>query len=440
MVHCLSYLASSIFSRNKKSKLNLLSAFSIGVIITTLANTIFLYRLEIYGVSFESMYHYVLPKHTLNAAVLWSIGNSFIYIGYEFFSRKSFPSLRVEINSDKVLDTIFWVVFGLFVLNFTGNLVRLNFISGGLQKTLILFNDMSVLFFARLWGKEGKNKYRNYAITLCVFRVTIAVISAYLRIELVQPFIVFFGGYFLGKGSIKYLFSYRVLPMIGIFLFFATIFGTLGANRAHFSEVFKGKEKDVSKVEVAPSYAISSAAASDRNNVLVRGANMAQLSNIFGLVERRGFYNGKVTIPLLYAFIPRFLWPGKPIVELGAWYALEIGVATISVTGRANNSINMSIPGQLYLDFGYLGVILGCFFFGGIVAMFWNAAEFDSSPYNLIGSLWGGYLLFFALFGIGADMQILITFTSTYLSFFLIKKIIGLYYAHSERRTALEGQ
>lgn len=440
MLHCVLYLLNVLFISKKKQELNVLMAFMVSVIVTTLANAILIYRLNKYGINKESMYNYVILKYIQDAVVLSAIGNTCIFIGYEVFKKKSLPPLTVMVTNPKVIDIIFRLAVILAIANFAGYVINFGKISGGFQKFVTLFYDMSVLFFARLWGKEELKKYRTYAIVLCVFRVLIALFTAYLRIELLQPFIIFFGGYFLGKGSMKYVLSYRIVPAIAVMAAFSLVFATLGANRAQFAKVFF-EDEDVEQVMVlAPAYSVTSEQESDRNNVLIRGANIAQLSNIINMVERNGFYNGKISLPLIAAFIPRFLWPEKPSFELGTWFALEIGVATVNpLTNRPNNSVNMSIPGQLYMDFGYPGVLIGCFFVGLILASFWNAARFNDSPNNIFGTIWGGYLLFFALFGIGADLQIFVTLTSTYIAFLIIKRGIGLY-ADTERRPALERQ
>jgi hypothetical protein len=116
------------------------------------------------------------------------------------------------------------------------------------------------------------------------------------------------------------------------------------------------------------------------------------------------------------------LWPDKPLIQLGAWFALEIGVATTTDYGRANNSINMTVAGELFLDFGWLGVILGSLLFGGFISVLWNSTYFYSSEYNLTGIIFGGYLIMLSI-GSYADLQIVVTLLSTYLIFFAIKKV-----------------
>jgi hypothetical protein len=435
IVHCISFIARQALSKSNKEKLNLMSTFSVGVAITAAGNTVFAYRLGLYGLSKESMYAYVKLDFVREAAALWSIGNSFVFIGYEWARKQTLPPLSVVIDKKYMIENIFKISLFLAVLSASGNLLNLAFISGGAQKTLMLFNQMGVLFFARLWGKENSRKYMTYAIILCVFRVISALIQAYLRIELLEPIIVISGGYFIGRGSFKELYSWRVIPAIAVLGIFVSMFGSLGSKRGAFLDAFKNNNQETT---VLPSYAVLSVEESDRGNVLIRGSNLAQISNIFQLVEHKGYYNGEASLPLVYAFIPRVLWPEKPSVELGSWFALEIGVATVSqFTGRSNNSVNMSIPGQLYLDFGWLGVALGGILIGRLLAQFWNAGHFDD-PYNILGAMWGGYMLFYSLFGVGADLQIFVTFISTYLVFLTIRYILTPY-ANTVPRTLVEG-
>ncbi len=430
IVHCIVYVASSAFSAGK-SELTVMQPYAFGAALVALANAKLVYRINQYGVDPTSTYSYVSIKHINEAAVLWSVGSTFIFIGYELTQKRSFGKISLYITNEKILNNIFKSVVILSLMNISGNIINFGFISGGIQKVMALYGDMSLLVFARLWGKTEKSKYRNYALILCALQILSALFTAYLRIQLVIPLLIIYGGYLIGVGKLKEVFSYRTIPVIAVFLVFFSMFGNLGANRSHFIDAF------TSSIEVQKAaYSIDAVKNSDRNDPLTRSSNIAQISNIFKLVERNGYYNGEASLPIVYAFIPRIIWPEKPAIELGAWYALEIGVATINAYGRANNSVNMSIPGELYLDFGWLGVVLGCMGCGSVLAMFWNAGEFMASPYNFTGALWGGYLLLFCMLGIGSDLQIFVTFTSTFMAFFIVKKIVSIN-ANSKHRSAL---
>ena len=433
ILHCVISIINDIGSGKK---LYVMSAFYTGVIIITSANLLYIIKISTTGIGEYSMYKYIVSEHINEATNIWCIGNAAIFVGYKLFEKGKLPVVSFDIDKKRSLRAMFVFIVFISLLSITGNMVNFSFISGAVQKVLSLLNIMGILFFARLWVYEDNKDYRNYAIIIAVMQTIFALFTSYLRVELLTPAISFFGGYFIGKGSLKYLFSARVVPALLVVVIFSLFFKSLAGNRSHFISVFTGEGVEQSNSSYVD---LSDAVDKGEGGALERSANIAQLTNVVALVKKNGFYEGRVTFPLLAAFIPRFLWPDKPTFELGTWFALEIGAATIGEGGRANNSINMSVPGQLYLDFGWLGLVIGCILFGGMVALFWNSSEFNESPYNLSGALWGGYLLLYAIMGIGADLQIVVSLISTYLMFLIIKKIANRNEGISHR-AALEGQ
>jgi hypothetical protein len=418
-----------------KRGLSIMTTFYLGAILTTLANLLFINKVHTVGLGENAIYKYIVEEHIDTAILVWVVGNTFIFIGYELFSHRSFPSLSVEIKNEKIIKNIYYFILFFTLLNVTGNAINLGFISGGIQKVMALFNVMGILFFARLWASEQRTTYRNYAIILAVMQTVLALYTSFLRLELLTPTIVFYGGYFIGKGTIKEIFSPRIVPPLVILFIFSLFFNTLAGNRAHFIDTFRGGEVAADN----SSYVDLSASENERGGLLERSSNIAQLTNVVDLVERNGLYQGAASAPLIAALIPRILWPDKPQVQLGAWFALEIGAASITASGRANNSVNMTVEGELFLDFGWIGLVLGGIFFGGMIAMFWNAGQFNASAYNIVGALWGGYLLYYALFGVGSDLQILVSLISTYLMFLLIKSF-AKQYENSIGRSAVAGK
>jgi hypothetical protein len=428
VVHCLLKL---ILSIRQRKGFHIMMAFYTGVGLITFANFNFLNKIYLNGLKQYYIYSYIVLDRVTEGAALWAIGNTFAFIGLEAFANRSFPSIRLDMHNKKHIDYLFRFVLLTLVLNATGHAISLAFITGGLQKILVLLNFLSIMIFARLWVIENNIKYRNYAIILAILQTIIALFTSYLRSDLITPAVSFYGGYFMGKGSLKYLFSYRVIPIVFMVFLFSLFFNTLSGSRSRFIDAFTQDRTAML------GYTDLSTSENERGGAMDRTSNIAQLSNVVYLVEKNGYYNGRASFPLLAALIPRALWPDKPNIELGAWFALEIGAATISpITGRANNSVNMTIPGELYLDFGWIGVIIGGILFGAMLGAFWNAAEFTASAYNISGSIWGGYLLFNALFGLGSDLQLIISLVSTYLMLLLIHYAINSY-ANSNRRAAV---
>jgi hypothetical protein len=59
----------------------------------------------------------------------------------------------------------------------------------------------------------------------------------------------------------------------------------------------------------------------------------------------------------IWPFVPRFVWPSKPILDEGARFDIALG-------GRGTTSTATSYPGDLYLQFGLLGIPIGMFALG----------------------------------------------------------------------------
>ena len=64
----------------------------------------------------------------------------------------------------------------------------------------------------------------------------------------------------------------------------------------------------------------------------------------------------------LAGVIPRFIWNGKPEISLGQWFTENLWYKNIDETGFQSTA--MFVPGDLYLHFGIIGVIVGMFYYG----------------------------------------------------------------------------
>jgi hypothetical protein len=393
----------------EKNPITPLLTFYAGVIITNTADLNLITQLHERTLK---TYSYIVPMYIDSATKLWCISTSVLAIGYEVaMKRLHFSSIAIIIQKRQTLTIIFGTIAAFNLLSLLGSGFRLS--GSGAFKIIGLMNMMGIVFFARLWAKENSRTFRNYTVILFVLQTYVALLYSFLRSDLIMPSFCLFTGYFIGKGNVKYLLSYRIIPFLVLIGVFASVFSSLHDNRSNFISVFTSENENEQTTK------------GKSNEFLVRNGNLAQMTNVFKLVNQNGFYNGKASAPLVIALVPRFLWPDKPTIALGTWFALEIGTAYKSETGKINNSVNMTLPGELYLDFGWIGVVIGSLLMGVLAAAFWNATQFYSSAYNLTGALFGGYLFFLSLFGFGGDLQIIITLFSTYLSFLILKRIVS---------------
>lgn len=394
--------------KQKRINITPIFIFNFSVILASIGNILLIEKIG--KIDFKT-YNYIVPKYIDAAAELWCISSTLILIGYKFCGQRSFPSVDYVIKSKETVRILFYILLLANVMSIYG--MGINYRGGAIFKIFGLLNTVGILFFSRLWGKEDNKTFGLYAVILFILQTYIALTTSYLRTELILPTIYITVGYFIGKQDLRYIFSYRIIVPIVIIIMFSSTFSSLKNNRSNFIDVFKGEKE------------MSDEAAEERSNALLdRSANLAQLTNVMKLVKQNGFYKGRASAPLVAALIPRFLWKDKPQIALGTWFALEIGAAYKADNGRINNSINMTIPGELYLDFGWIGVVAGSLLIGMFLAALWNAAKFYSSQYNLIGIIFGGYLLLVGFINFGADLQITITLISTYLIFWAIKKIL----------------
>lgn len=411
ILHCLLVIYRKIVSGEKVDPLLL---YCVNIIITSIANINMIGNANNGTVS--TYYDYIIPEKINTSLVFWTLGNAFLFLGYDLFKSSSLPKINIDIKTPKNIRIVFWLMFILTFKYFLFDVLSL----GSLGTILMVFASIGTLFMARLWGRTNERVYKNYAIILVVAQTAMAILYSYLRMEMVIPSICFTIGYVLGRGNIKAVLSAKFLPIVAFFLLFNNYFDVFGNYRTTIG-VGVARLEGVNSKTVEANTSIYTE--ESKQNILERSSVLPQITNIVNLTETKGFYNGFALSPLITALIPRVLWPEKPLISLGSWFANEIG-QSYEVEGQYTNSINMTIPGHLYLDFGLIGVCIGCFIFGWLLVLFWNSCEFYQSIYNLSGVVYGGYILIISLMGMGADLQIIVTFFSYYLIFFALKKFV----------------
>jgi hypothetical protein len=80
----------------------------------------------------------------------------------------------------------------------------------------------------------------------------------------------------------------------------------------------------------------------------------------------QSFLRGETLKLIPVAFIPRALWPGKPDIALGMYYTDNWwrGVRQVSEAGSGTQGTAFCLPGELYMNFGVPGVLIGMFLVG----------------------------------------------------------------------------
>lgn len=229
---------------------------------------------------------------------------------------------------------------------------------------------------------------------------------AYLRSDVIAPIFAYAAGLLLGARSLKPLKRPAFIPVYVAAVLFTVYFAAFAEARGISG---MGLERLTSVQNYQQQLAEHQRG---RQNLLSRLTTHNQLSQIGRIVEEDGFLDGETLEYLGFVFIPRFLWPEKPEIAKGSWFALRIGQARLE-NGRITNAVNMTVAGEFYLNFGWPGVLLGTFLFGAMLGAFWARTDFWRDPYNVLGAGFGYYLLWTGFFG-AADLQIVVTLLATY--------------------------
>lgn len=98
-------------------------------------------------------------------------------------------------------------------------------------------------------------------------------------------------------------------------------------------------------------------AAASSAHWLSRGSSAEQGGLVMMLAEQDGLLGPVLLEGLATIFVPRFLWPDKPLYLPGAWFTWYLGYADSPET--ATTSTAMMLPTELYWMFGITGVVLG---------------------------------------------------------------------------------
>jgi hypothetical protein len=265
-----------------------------------------------------------------------------------------------------------------------------------------------VFVFARVGGARKSWRFIIIAFFIAFMEASRALLFEYLRSGVLVPLFAFVAGVVVGQRSLKFLRSKWVIPVYVSLIIFIVAFDQLGKARSE-----GGVERMRLLMEDGTVEVHSTAVP---QTFVSRLTNFNQLTRIGWIVEQDGFLQGETLDYLAYAFVPRFLWPDKPLIAKGSWFAVRIGQAYIRPDGRASNAVNMTIAGELYLNYGWLGVIVGCLLVGGLLAVFWSRSGSMYDENNVLGWSFAFYLLWLGL-SLEQDLQFVVTLTAVYLAF-----------------------
>jgi len=120
--------------------------------------------------------------------------------------------------------------------------------------------------------------------------------------------------------------------------------------------------------------------------------SVQQILNGVIYVDANGYSLGRQIIGAIFFWIPRSIWSGKPNSS---------GMVVADHIGYSYSNLSFPIWAEMYIDFGYIGVVLFFSIFGAITKLFESFYEFQiaetliDNPFTAAIILLSSYQIFF---------------------------------------------
>jgi hypothetical protein len=161
-------------------------------------------------------------------------------------------------------------------------------------------------------------------------------------------------------------------------LYFNVVQPAIQGYRAIAMTYYRGSSTPVADIYDGWASGVSEAAVGGIFDQLDQTSNrlseFVPVAYFVGHVRDHGLQLGGTMQYAWYALVPRIIWPSKPAVNRGAWFSVYLGFARSE--DRAF-SLAMTAIGELYWNFGCLGVLCGMFTLGVLHAFIWRLCGLD---------------------------------------------------------------
>lgn len=302
------------------------------------------------------------------------LGTIFFIFGYLFFSKNFFFPKDFDHSNSR---HEFWNLAYYFLFIVSVTLMVIYFFQMGFFNQLINLRFTAQKYFYLEGGEQTSLAYLTiggeflmiFFIYYCLFEKKFTILHpiilsiifcciCYFLASRRNGIMIIVGLYLIASYSQKSLADMRsVVSKYGVII---TIFLLLS-----FAAVIRsgGGEKEISQLQLTD-------AVSESLEQTFSGSyfmDPAKTAIIIETVERKDLFLGGVTyLEFVIAPIPRVIWPQKPDVRNSYFVADEI------LDLRTNSGVPPSGMAELYMNFGWAGIILGMFLVGALVRIVYN--------------------------------------------------------------------
>lgn len=374
-----------------------------------------------HGSRYRSMFYgYGAFEFAAGAQIIATAGALVPLLVYEHLRRvrwsgkgRPFPAVGFPVSPAHVTRFALWLLTIAWA-------VRIFDIPVGSLGTLSVFLDLGpaiAVFILRMNRPVHPIRFRAQAIdlfplALVIVDVVYQVLFGFLRVEVLWPVM----GFVLPDVLRKRIRRRTVVVLAVALLAFALVFQPLASLRRSSSGLARAQDLvagvtldgQAGSVEGFPVLVGTLA-------VVARLSTVNQLSQVARIAHEDGLQHGRTMEGMQFVFIPRLLWPSKPNIVPGEWFAERLGRGQRTADGFSS-AINMTVPGELYLNFGPIGMLLGLVVLAFLYAVVWDAVGHLSEPRNVIAAALGMVLLTQALFvgsNAAAVIQVILVYLAT---------------------------
>ena len=354
----------------------------------------------------DSFFLYASAEHIGTGLFVMYAGLLSLWAGYQWASQRAVgawkpPSVWADVRDAPLVPAC--------VIIYAIRLPLESFISigwlGTLASLILLAGPMAAFLLTRRGAETGNRTVVWVGVGVAVVDAVRAALFEILRMNMLLPLTAGVLGLLIGTRSFRAFRRVEVLPIYLLLAVGLPFFGTFAKQRGNLSY---GSERfsEIQTMSTGEEDALVS--------IVSRFTTLNQVSQVVRLVDDSGYRQGETLEYLAWVWIPRFVWPDKPMVAKGQWFAAEIGQGFYLASGMFSNTINMTIPGELYLNFGWLGIVVGCLLIGALFRLVWQSADFWKGGANPWGNALGFFLLYCGAVVV-IDLQLIVSLIASYL-------------------------